>query len=69
METSKGAFASKTVWANIVGLASLGLGLAGVETSSIDVNGMADGMAKIVAGASFVASTVFRLRATHRIGG
>ena len=69
MDTNKGAFASKTVWANIVGLASLGLGLAGVETGSIDVNGVADGLAKIVAGASFIASTIFRLRATRRIGG
>lgn len=69
MDTSKGAFASKTVWANLVGIASLGLGLAGIETGSIDPNGAADGLAKIVAAASFVASTVFRVRATHRIGG
>jgi hypothetical protein len=69
MDTSKGVFASKTVWANLVGLASIGLGLAGVDTASIDSGGLADALSQIVAGASFVASTVFRLRATQRIGG
>jgi hypothetical protein len=69
MDTSKGVFASKTVWANLVGLASIGLGLAGVDTTSIDSGGLAEALSQIVAGASFVASTVFRLRATQRIGG
>jgi hypothetical protein len=69
MDTSKGVFASKTVWANLVGLASIGLGLAGVDRASIDSGGLAEALSQIVAGASFVASTVFRLRATQRIGG
>jgi hypothetical protein len=69
MDTSKGVFASKTVWANLVGLASIGLGLAGVDTANIDSGGLAEALSQIVAGASFVASTVFRLRATQRIGG
>jgi hypothetical protein len=69
MDTTKGIFASKTVWANLVGLASVGLGLAGVGTGSIDAGGVAEALSQIVAGASFVASTIFRLRATHRIAG
>jgi hypothetical protein len=38
-------------------------------TASIDSGGLAEALSQIVAGASFVASTVFRLRATQRIGG
>jgi hypothetical protein len=40
-----------------------------VDTTSIDSGGLAEALSQIVAGASFVASTVFRLRATQRIGG
>ena len=64
---TKTVFASRTVWANLIGLASVGLGLLGVETGSVDQNGLAEAIAQIVAGISFVASTFFRVQATRQI--
>jgi hypothetical protein len=40
----------------------------GVNTDSIDPNGLADATAQLVAAGSFIASTVFRVVATQRIG-
>ena len=68
MDSSKGFFASRTVWANLIGLAALGLGVAGVDTSRIDTGGLADAATQIVAGVSFVLSTLFRVQATKAIG-
>lgn len=68
MTDTKTVFASRTVWSNLIGLASLGLGMAGVQTGQVDANGLADAIAQVVAGASFVASTIFRLQATKQIG-
>jgi hypothetical protein len=68
MDSTKGALQSRTVWANLIGLASLGLGLVGVKTGSLDVNGLADAATQAVAGISFIASTVFRMSATKQIG-
>ena len=68
MDASKGFFASRTVWANLIGLAALGLGVAGVDTSTVDTGGLADAATQIVAGLSFVASTLFRVKATKTIG-
>lgn len=67
MDKTKTILASRTVWANLIGLVSVGLGLAGVKTGSIDANGLADAASQIVAGASFVASTIFRVTATKQI--
>jgi hypothetical protein len=68
MDSTKGLLASRTVWANLIGLASLGLGIVGVKTGGLDVNGLADAATQIVAGVSFVASTLFRVAATKQIG-
>jgi hypothetical protein len=68
MDSTKGLLASRTVWANLIGFASLGLGLFGVKSGNLDVNGLADAATQIVAGVSFVASTVFRIAATKQIG-
>lgn len=68
MLESKTVLASRTVWANLIGLASVGLGFAGVQTGSIDQAGLAEALAQTVAGISFVASTFFRISATRQIG-
>lgn len=67
MFETKTLLASRTVWANLIGLGILGLGMFGVQTGTIDQNGLADAMAQIAAGISFVASTFFRVRATKQI--
>lgn len=68
MDTTKSVLASRTVWANLIGLASVAFGIIGVDTSNVDAGGLAEAMSQIVAGASFVASTFFRVRATKQIG-
>lgn len=68
MDTTKSVLASRTVWANLIGLASVAFGVIGVDTSNVDAGGLAEAMSQIVAGASFVASTFFRVRATKQIG-
>ncbi len=68
MPETKNVLASRTVWANLIGLASVGLGMLGVKTGSIDANSLADAAAQLVAGGSFIASTVFRMQATKQIG-
>jgi hypothetical protein len=52
----------------VIGLASVVLSLAGVKTGSIDVNGLADAAAQLVAAGSFIASTIFRIAAEKQIG-
>lgn len=68
MTDTKSLLTSRTVWANVIGLASIGLSIFGVHTGQIDANGLADAMAQLVAAGSFVASTVFRVTATKQIG-
>jgi hypothetical protein len=68
MTDTKSIFASRTVWANVIGLASVVLSLTGVKTGSIDVNGLADAAAQLVAAGSFIASTIFRIAAEKQIG-
>jgi len=68
MTDTKSIFASRTVWANVIGLAAVGLSLAGVKIGSIDVNGLADVAAQLVAAGSFIASTIFRIAAEKQIG-
>ena len=67
MTDTKTPFASRTVWANIIGLGSLALGTLGVQTGSLDQSGLADAASQVVAGVSFIASTYFRLQATKQI--
>jgi lysozyme family protein len=69
MNDVKSILASRTVWANIVGLASIGLSLAGVDTGDIDTDRFAESAAQFVAAASFIGSTVFRIAASRRLLG
>jgi lysozyme family protein len=67
MDDVKSIFASRTVWANFVGLAAVGLAMIGVDTGSVDTDKLAQAAAQLVAAASFIGSTVFRLTATKRL--
>ncbi|MFC4174673.1 hypothetical protein ACFOYU_21900 [Microvirga sp. GCM10011540] len=67
MIDTKTILASRTVWANLVGLAALVLGLLGFDASELDSGAFAEAAAQLVAGASFIASTVFRILATKQI--
>jgi lysozyme family protein len=67
MTDTKSVLASKTVWANLIGLAVLALGFLGVETGAVDQGALAEALTQLVAAASFIASTVFRMSATRRL--
>ena len=67
MTDTKSVLTSRTVWANVIGLAALALGLLGFNTGSIDANGLADAAVQIIAAASFIASTIFRVVATKQL--
>ncbi len=67
MIDTKTILASRTVWANLVGLAALVLGLIGFDASDLQTEAFAEAAAQLVAAASFVASTVFRILATRQI--
>ena len=67
MLDTKSIFSSRTVWANLVGLLALALGLLGFETGDLDQAGLVDAILQIVAAASFVTSTFFRSVATRQL--
>jgi hypothetical protein len=68
MTDPKAFFHSRTVWANIVGLVALVAAARGVDFGADDANRLAEACLQVVTAASFVASTVFRVLATRRIG-
>jgi hypothetical protein len=68
MTDTKSILASRTVWANLIGLASIVLGIFGFDTQGVDTGSLVDAMVQIVAATSFVASTVFRITAKKQIG-
>jgi hypothetical protein len=66
---TKSVLASRTVWANLVGLIALLLTAAGVPGDAIgDTGRITDAILQVVAGLGFLASTAFRIVATRRIG-
>jgi hypothetical protein len=67
MIDTKTILASRTVWANLIGLAALVLGVIGFDASSLETEAFAQAAAQLVAAASFVASTIFRILATRQI--
>lgn len=67
MIDTKTILASRTVWANLIGLVALILGLFGFDASSLTAGAFLDALVQCVAAASFVASTVFRILATKQI--
>ena len=68
MPNSKSIVESRTVWANVVGLAALAATLFGFDVSGVDQGAVVDAALKAVAGFGFVASTIFRIRATKKLG-
>ena len=67
MLDSKTILLSRTVWANLVGLLALALGLLGFDTRSLDEAAVVESILQVVAAASFVASTFFRIVATRQL--
>ena len=67
MLDAKSILASRTVWANLVGLVALALGLLGFDTRELDQAALVESILQIVAAASFVFSTVFRILATRQL--
>jgi len=67
MLDTKTLLASRTVWANLIGLIALVLGLLGFDASPLGSGDFEEAVVQLVAAASFVASTVFRILATKQI--
>ena len=67
MLDTKSVFLSRTVWANLVGLVALALGLLGYDTGGLDEAALVDSILQIVTAASFVLSTLFRIVATRQL--
>lgn len=67
MTGTKTLLESRTVWANIVGLMALLLGSFGFDLAGIDQSKLTDAICQVVAGASFIASSIFRLLARKAI--
>jgi hypothetical protein len=64
----KHILASRTVWANIIGLLALGASVFGISLDAVETGRLVDACLQGVAAVSFIASTVFRVLATRRIG-
>jgi lysozyme family protein len=58
---------SRTVWANLVGLVALALPAFGVNAATLEVAPVVDSIMQVIVGASFLASTGFRLAARRPI--
>ncbi|QFU17069.1 hypothetical protein [Microvirga thermotolerans] len=67
MTDTKSLLASRTVWANLIGLAALVLSLLGLDASPLQTDAFAEALMQLIAAASFIASTVFRIAATKRV--
>lgn len=67
MIDTKTLLASRTIWANLIGLVALGLGLLGFDASALDTGAFTEAAVQMIAAASFVASTIFRILATKQI--
>ena len=67
MIDTKTVLASRTIWSNVIGLAALGLGLFGLDASSLQTGEFTEAVVQLVAVGSFVASTLFRIRATKQL--
>jgi len=67
MFDSKTILASRTIWANLIGLAALVLGLLGFDGSVLATGAFEEAIVQLVAAGSFIASTVFRILATKQI--
>lgn len=67
MELTKTLLESRTVWSNLVGLAALLAKAIGLDMGDVDQNTLVDAVLTVISGAGFIASTVFRIKATRQI--
>jgi hypothetical protein len=67
MFDTKTILASRTIWANLIGLATLVLGLFGLDGSALATGAFEEALIQFVAAGSFIASIVFRILATKQI--
>jgi len=67
MFDTKPILLSRTVWANLVGLAALGFALLGFDTASLDEGALVEAILQLVAAGSFVLSSFFRIVATRQL--
>lgn len=67
MDSTKSILSSRTIWANLVGLAALGASLLGYDVAGLDAGALTDALLQGVAAASFVASSLFRVLAKQRL--
>ena len=67
MNLTKTILESRTIWSNIVGLGALAASIFGHDIGITDQTELVDAALKVVAGASFVFSTIFRVKASKII--
>lgn len=67
MDTTKSLLASRTLWANAIGLLAVGLSAFGFNTGALDVGALTDQIFQGVAAGSFVISSLFRVLASKRL--
>lgn len=67
MDDNKSILASRTLWANTIGLLALGGSALGFNTSTLDVAALTDSLFQVIAAGSFIVSSVFRVVATQRL--
>jgi hypothetical protein len=67
MSDWKNFFASRTVWANLVGLAALVASSLGSDVPQAEQEAATDALLQVVAGLSFLASIAFRVMARRRL--
>ncbi|SCX96567.1 glycoside hydrolase family 108 protein [Microvirga guangxiensis] len=67
MIDTKAILASRTIWANLIGLVAVILGLFGFEASALSAGAFQEALVQFIAAGSFIASTVFRILATKQI--
>ncbi|MBF9232073.1 hypothetical protein [Microvirga alba] len=67
MIDTKTILASRTVWANIIGLVALLLSVLGFDATDLGTSALTEAVVQLVAAASFIASTIFRILATKQI--
>lgn len=69
MTATKSMLASRTLWANAVGLASVLYVAFGGDAATIDAQVLGTQIAEVMAALSFLASSAFRIIATRRLQG
>nr|WP_255726460.1 glycosyl hydrolase 108 family protein [Microvirga sp. ACRRW] len=67
MIDTKTILASRTIWANLIGLLAVILGLFGFDASALGASAFQEALVQFIAAGSFIASTVFRILATKQI--